>query len=104
MNSTIQLQIDKHQFQLLQNLFNAEVIMIGDDFIHEDTSVIFNEFDDYKNKATGNVIIRLGAFKTLQYTQIVGTMCLFLIAYNNEGVRVPLGLSGVRKSDKLEYF
>lgn len=102
MDSTLQLQIDKHQFKLLQTLFNAEVIMIGDDFIHEDTSVIFNEFDDYQNKQTGNVIIRRGAFKTLQYTNIVGTMCLFLTAYNIQGVRVPLGLSGVRKSDKLD--
>lgn len=104
MNTTIPILLDKHQFLLLRNLKQCEVIAIGDQFIHEHESVIFHEYIEIMDELTGNVIIRNGVFKELQYSNPIGTMCLFLTGYNDKGVRVPLGLSGVRNPDKMDSF
>lgn len=104
MRNIIQIQIDKHQFQLLKSMRNCQVVMIGGDFIHESDTVIFNEYDSRFDDITHNVCIKTGAFKTIQYTPIVGTIITFLIGYTLEGVRRPLGLSGVRIPDKIESF
>lgn len=104
MNKPITIRLDNHQFKILCSYRQREVIAIGDQFIHETQSIIFEEFFKSPEDLTCNILILNGAWKDLQYTAIIGTMSLFLVGYTLEGVRVPLGLSGVRKSDNIETF
>ena len=104
MNTPIIILLDSYQFLLLRNLKQCEVVAIGEQFIHEYESVIFHEYIECMDELTGNVIIRNGVFKELQYSNPIGTICLFLTGYNDAGKKVPLGLSGVRNSDKFDSF
>lgn len=104
MTTPLLILLDPHQFSLLQTLQSCEVVNIGNDFVHESEAVIFHEYLHDFDELTGKVCIRKGWFKEIQYSNIFGTNILLLGGYTIEGVRVPLGLSGVRSSDKIELF
>jgi hypothetical protein len=96
MNTTTLILIEPHQFKLLNAIQSCEVVCIGDSFIHESESIIFHEYINLMDELTGQITIRNGWFKELQYSNIIGANIILLTGYTIEGVRVPLGLSGVR--------